>query len=36
MAEIEHRPVESSGIRMQVAEAGRGPLVVFLHGFPEL
>ena len=26
----------SNGLRMQVAEAGEGPLVVLLHGFPEL
>jgi pimeloyl-ACP methyl ester carboxylesterase len=35
MAEISHRFVETNGIRMHVAEAGRGPLVVLLHGFPE-
>ncbi|HZU24691.1 MAG TPA: alpha/beta hydrolase [Bryobacteraceae bacterium] len=28
--------VETNGIRMQVREAGAGPLVVLLHGFPEL
>jgi pimeloyl-ACP methyl ester carboxylesterase len=33
--EITHRVVETNGIRMHVAEAGRGPLVVLLHGFPE-
>src|ERR1700730_16366448 len=24
-----------SGLHMRVARAGRGPLVIFLHGFPE-
>jgi pimeloyl-ACP methyl ester carboxylesterase len=32
---IEHRFVESNGIRMHIAEAGRGPLVLLCHGFPE-
>jgi pimeloyl-ACP methyl ester carboxylesterase len=33
---ITHRYVEStSGLRMHVAEAGSGPLVLLLHGFPE-
>jgi pimeloyl-ACP methyl ester carboxylesterase len=35
MAAIEHRTVETNGIRMHVAEAGRGPLVILCHGFPE-
>jgi epoxide hydrolase A/B len=35
MSEITHRIVETNGIRMHVAEAGRGPLVVMCHGFPE-
>src|SRR6186713_3103280 len=29
------RFVQSNGIRMRVAEMGKGPLVLFLHGFPE-
>jgi pimeloyl-ACP methyl ester carboxylesterase len=33
--EITHRVVETNGLRMHVAEAGRGPLVVLCHGFPE-
>jgi pimeloyl-ACP methyl ester carboxylesterase len=33
--EIEHRFVETNGIRMHVAEAGDGPLVILCHGFPE-
>ena len=33
--EITHRFIETNGIRMHIAEAGAGPLVVLLHGFPE-
>src|SRR2546428_95396 len=33
--QITHRFVETNGIRMHYAEAGAGPLVVLLHGFPE-
>lgn len=36
MAEITHRFIETNGIRMHIAEAGQGPLVLLLHGFPEL
>ncbi|MCQ4079164.1 alpha/beta hydrolase [Streptomyces sp. RB6PN25] len=32
---VEHRTVETNGIRLHVAEEGEGPLVVLLHGFPE-
>ncbi|MEU5844781.1 alpha/beta fold hydrolase [Saccharopolyspora shandongensis] len=35
MTEIAHRFVRAGDIRMHVAEAGSGPLVVLLHGFPE-
>jgi pimeloyl-ACP methyl ester carboxylesterase len=35
MTEVEHRTVEANGIRLHVAEAGAGPLVVCCHGFPE-
>ncbi|WP_316043537.1 alpha/beta hydrolase [Actinomadura sp. CNU-125] len=36
MTEIAHRFVEGNGgLRMHVAEAGEGPLVLLLHGFPE-
>src|SRR6185503_5864241 len=35
VTEIRHRTVETNGIRMHVAEAGTGPLVVMCHGFPE-
>lgn len=31
-----HRFVETNGLRMHIAEAGSGPLVVLCHGFPEL
>ena len=33
--EIRHRTVDSNGIRMHLAEAGEGPVVVLCHGFPE-
>src|SRR3990172_2887868 len=36
MTAITHRTVQSNGITMHIAEAGRGPLVLLLHGFPEL
>jgi pimeloyl-ACP methyl ester carboxylesterase len=32
---VTHRTVETNGIRMHLAEAGAGPLVVLCHGFPE-
>jgi pimeloyl-ACP methyl ester carboxylesterase len=35
MPSFRHRTVETNGIRMHVAEAGTGPLVVLCHGFPE-
>src|ERR1700693_5444099 len=31
----EHRMVEANGIRLHVAEMGRGPAVLFCHGWPE-
>jgi pimeloyl-ACP methyl ester carboxylesterase len=33
--QLQHRFVDTNGIRMHIAEAGSGPLVVLLHGFPE-
>lgn len=30
-----HRMVQANDIQMRIAEAGQGPLVVLLHGFPE-
>ncbi len=32
---VQHRVVETNGIRMHVAEQGGGPLVLLCHGFPE-
>ncbi|MFN3313343.1 MAG: alpha/beta fold hydrolase [Hyphomonas sp.] len=32
---IKQRRVETNGIALNVAEAGQGPLVLLLHGFPE-
>jgi epoxide hydrolase A/B len=36
VTEISHRTVQTNGINMHIAEAGEGPLVLLLHGFPEL
>jgi hypothetical protein len=33
--EIRHRFVTTNGIKMHIAEAGQGPLVIMCHGFPE-
>jgi pimeloyl-ACP methyl ester carboxylesterase len=30
-----HRDLSANGVRLHVAEAGKGPLVLLLHGFPE-
>ena len=35
MSEILHHCVISNGIRIHVAESGKGPLVLMVHGFPE-
>jgi len=35
MSDITHRTIETNGIRMHIAEAGSGPLVLMCHGFPE-
>lgn len=32
---VQHRTVETNGIRMHVAEQGSGPTVLLCHGFPE-
>ena len=32
---VTHRYVDVRGLRMHIAEAGSGPLVLLLHGFPE-
>jgi pimeloyl-ACP methyl ester carboxylesterase len=34
--DVTHRRVLSNDIEVHIAEAGQGPLVVLLHGFPEL
>jgi pimeloyl-ACP methyl ester carboxylesterase len=34
-SEITHRHVQAGPLRMHIAEAGQGPLVLLLHGFPE-
>ncbi|MEX0750927.1 MAG: alpha/beta hydrolase [Dehalococcoidia bacterium] len=36
MADITHRTIRTNGIDMHIAEAGSGPLVLMIHGFPEL
>ncbi len=36
MSEVTHRTINTNGINMHIAEAGEGPLVLLLHGFPEL
>ena len=36
MGDIAHRYIQTNGITMHIAEAGEGPLVILLHGFPEL
>ncbi|WP_327112750.1 alpha/beta hydrolase [Nocardia sp. NBC_01730] len=33
--EVAHRTVDVDGLRMHIAEAGTGPLVLLLHGWPE-
>lgn len=33
---VTHRTLRVAGRAMHVAEAGEGPLVLLLHGFPEL
>ena len=32
---VSHRFIDTNGIRMHIAEAGEGPLVLLCHGFPE-
>lgn len=36
MESIAHKTVIVNGINMHIAELGQGPLVLFLHGFPDL
>jgi pimeloyl-ACP methyl ester carboxylesterase len=33
---VTHRRIQANRIDMHIAEAGSGPAVVFVHGFPEL
>ena len=33
---ITHRTADLGGLRMHYVEAGAGPLVLLLHGFPEM
>src|SRR6516225_2178691 len=35
MAELTHRVVTTGRIRIHLVEAGSGPAVLFIHGFPE-
>src|SRR5262249_47428284 len=35
MGQVQHRVVETNGMRIHIAEQGVGPLVVLCHGFPE-
>ena len=35
MAELKHRVVLANGIRIHLVEAGKGPLVLMVHDFPE-
>jgi len=35
MSELTQRTIESNGIRLNIAEQGKGPLVLMCHGFPE-
>ncbi|XP_076916849.1 epoxide hydrolase 1-like [Bidens hawaiensis] len=36
MEHISHKTIEVNGINMHIAEMGQGPVVLLLHGFPEL
>ncbi|KAA8527432.1 hypothetical protein F0562_034853 [Nyssa sinensis] len=36
MEGIEHKTVSVNGINMHIAEMAQGPVILFLHGFPEL
>jgi pimeloyl-ACP methyl ester carboxylesterase len=35
MSQVQHRVVETNGLRLHIAEQGAGSLVVLCHGFPE-
>lgn len=36
MMDVNHHRIRTNGIWMHVVEKGRGPLVLLLHGFPEI
>ncbi|XP_065860441.1 uncharacterized protein [Euphorbia lathyris] len=36
MEKIEHSTVSTNGINMHIASIGTGPVILFLHGFPDL
>ena len=36
MSEVNHQRIKTNGIWMHIAEQGTGPLVLLLHGFPEI
>ena len=36
MEKIEHATVNTNGIKMHVASVGSGPVILLLHGFPDL
>ncbi|KAI3501659.1 hypothetical protein L1887_29596 [Cichorium endivia] len=36
MEGIDHKMISVNGINMHVAEMGQGPIVLLIHGFPEL
>lgn len=36
MEGVEHKTIKVNGINMHVAEKGQGPIILFIHGFPEL
>jgi pimeloyl-ACP methyl ester carboxylesterase len=33
---MQSRTIQTDGLRQQILEAGSGPLVLLIHGFPEL
>jgi pimeloyl-ACP methyl ester carboxylesterase len=35
LTDITHRTIRTNGINMHIAEAGEGPLVLLIHGWPE-
>ncbi|XP_031273846.1 uncharacterized protein LOC116132337 [Pistacia vera] len=36
MSDIKHTRIQTNGIWMHIAEKGQGPLVLLIHGFPQL